>query len=118
MAISSIDRKQLSVLTFQEQLKPYMLAVLFSILGAILLFVTHGNLFIIPALCVVLVFLFLLMRYLELGVYTLLCASLLLEQFQIFGIKDIVTQKIPFFLNLNLTTGIGALKKGALLTNV
>ncbi len=109
MAISSIDRKQLSVLTFQEQLKPYMLAVLFSILGAILLFVTHGNLFIIPALCVVLVFLFLLMRYLELGVYTLLCASLLLEQFQIFGIKDIVTQKIPFFLNLNLTTGIGAL---------
>jgi hypothetical protein len=95
--------------TLPERVKPYAIATLLSMLGAALLAVTNANLLVIPALCGGLVFIFLLTRYLELGIYILLGASLLLEQFQIFGITDIVTQKIPFFLNLNLTTGIGAL---------
>jgi len=109
MESSSLDQTKAAEITPQERIKPFLIAGLLSVLGAVLLSVTNGNLLIIPALCVSLAFLFLLTRYLELGIYVLLGASLLLEQFQIFGIKDIVTQKIPFFLNLNNTTGIGAL---------
>ena len=96
-------------LTLQERLKPYLFAVILSMIGAILLFITNGNMIVIPAFCGALVFIFILMRYLELGIYIMLGTSLLLEQFQIFGIKDIITQKIPFFLNINLSTGISAL---------
>ncbi len=109
MTGSSVDRRPLSAGSFQEQLKPFLLAGLLSLIGAALLLVTNGKPFVIPAICAGMVFLVLLTRYLELGIYTLLGASLLLEQFQIFGIQDIVTLKIPFFLNLNLSTGIGAL---------
>jgi hypothetical protein len=111
MAGSSFPRTPVTAdpFTLQERMKPVVLAVLLSLLGAALLAVTNGNLLVIPAFCGALAFLFLLTRYLELGIYIMLGASLLLEQFQIFGITDIVTQKIPFFLNLNLITGIGAL---------
>ena len=109
VADSLLDGGQNSGLTNQERIKPLLLASLLAVVGTALLTVTNGNPVVIPAFCGALAFLFLLTRYLELGIYVLLAASLLLEQFQIFGIKDIVTQKIPFFLNLNLTTGIGAL---------
>jgi len=107
--VSSFDQNKVTEFTLQERIKPFLLAVLLSVFGAGLIAVTNGNLLVIPAFCAGIAFLLLLTRYLELGIYVLLAASLLLEQFQIFGIKDIVTQKIPFFLNLNLTTGIGAL---------
>ncbi len=93
----------------QEHIKPYLFAAFLSLLGAVLLAASGANLMVIPALCGGLVFLVLLARYLELGIYAILGASLLLEQFQIFGMRDIVTLKIPFFLNLNLTTGVDAL---------
>jgi len=111
MTESSLDRTPLTAdpFTFPERVKPVAAGVLLSGVGAALLALTNGNLLVIPGFCVALAFLFLLVRHLEVGIYVLLSASLLLEQFQIFGIKDLVTQKIPFFLNLNLTTGIGAL---------
>jgi len=109
VAVSLLDQRKVTEFTLQERIKPFLLAVLLSVFGAALLSVTNGNLLVIPAFCAGIAFLFLLTRYLELGIYFLLAASLLLEQFQIFGIKDIITWKIPFFLNLNLTTGIGAL---------
>ena len=93
----------------QGRIKPYLLGALMSAVGAGLLSAAGGNPLAIPALCAGALFFLLMARHLELGIYTLLGASLLLEQFQIFGLKDIVTLKIPFFLNLNLTTGIGAL---------
>ncbi len=105
----SLPGRQATESTFPERIKPSLIAVLLSMLGAVLLAVTNGNLLVIPVLCIGLAFVFLLTRYLELGIYIMLGVSLLLEQFQIFGIKDIVTQKIPFYLNLNNTTGIGAL---------
>ena len=95
--------------TWPERIKPYALAVLLSLLVAGVMAVANANLLTIPALCGAILFVVLLGRHLELGVYLMLAAALLLEQFQIFGIKDLVAQKIPFFLNLNQTTGVGAL---------
>ena len=97
------------VFTWPARIKPFALAVLLSVLGAALLAVANGSPVIIPALCGGLAFVVLLAAHLELGIYIMLGAALLLEQFQIFGIHDIVTSKIPFYLNLNTTTGIGAL---------
>jgi hypothetical protein len=80
-----------------------------SLLALGLICFGKGNVWLVPAACGAIAFVFLLTKYLELGLYVLLGAALLLEQFQIFGLPDILTYKIPFFLNLNLTTGIGAL---------
>ncbi len=86
-----------------------ILAVLVSLLGVALLVLMGGNPVGVAGLCGGAVFLLLLGRHLALGVYILLGASLLLEQFQIFGLENLVALKIPFWLNLNLITGVGAL---------
>lgn len=88
---------------------PVVSAVAASCMGAFLLYLTNASFLLVPGLCVGVIFLVLLGRYLEVGIYVLLAASLLLEQFQIFGISNIITLKIPFYLNLNLITGIGPL---------
>lgn len=43
------------------------------------------------------------------GIYLLLAAAMIFEQFQIFGIEMPLTAQVPIYLNLNLTSGIGAL---------
>jgi hypothetical protein len=84
-------------------------AVLLSAAGAGLIWLAGGNWAVVPGLVAALVYLVLLTRYLQLGVYTLLAAAIVVEQFQISGIDDILTLKIPLYLNLNLITGIGPL---------
>jgi len=86
-----------------------LLAVLASLLGVALVILMGGSPLGVAGLCGAVVFVLLLGRYLELGIYVLLGASLLLEQFQIFGIENLVALKVPFWLNLNLITGVGAL---------
>ncbi len=103
------SRPRPPVFTSHELIKPYVLGGLLSLLGAVLLAAANGNVMVIPALCGGFVFLVLMVRRVELGIYVMLGASLLLEQFQIFGLQNVVTQNIPFFLNLRLTTGIEAL---------
>ena len=86
-----------------------VLAVVLTLLGGCLLLATGGQWLVLAGLCAGIVFMALLLRHLEIGVYVLLAAALLLEQFQIFGFSNLVALKIPFYLNLNLVTGIGAL---------
>ena len=79
-------------------------------LAAALVALTNGNLLVVPLACAAVLGLFLLVRYLELGIYLLLAAVLLLDQFVVWGIKSPFTEHaIKFYLNFNTTTGIGAL---------
>lgn len=80
-----------------------------SLVAAVLIYLTKGNLFVIPALCGAVIFAVVLFRHLELGIYILLAAALILEQFQIFGIPYVWALQVPMYLNLNLVTGIGPL---------
>jgi hypothetical protein len=86
-----------------------LLAIGGSLLALALIYYGHANVYLVPVVCAGIAFLFVLGKYLEFGLYTLLGASLLLEQFQIFGLDDPITLKLPFFINLNQTTGVGAL---------
>lgn len=95
--------------TWPERLLWPSLAVAFSLAGAGLIRLTGGNWMVVPGLAAALVFGLLLVHCLELGVYVLLASALVLEQFQIFGLDNILTMKIPLYLNLNLITGIGPL---------
>jgi hypothetical protein len=88
---------------------PVVAAVLLSLLGAVLLKLTNANLLVIPALCVALLTVWLFIRHLDLGIYVLLAATMVLDQFRVFGFLDAVTTKVPFYLNLNTSTGIGPL---------
>ncbi|MEI8121650.1 MAG: hypothetical protein WCI20_06335, partial [bacterium] len=86
-----------------------VVAVALSVFGAILLGVTNANGLVIPALCVGVPVLCLFVRHLEFGLYVLLSATMVLDQFRVFGFLDSVTTAIPFYLNLNSSTGIGPL---------
>ena len=86
-----------------------VVAVALSVFGAILLGVTNANGLVIPALCVGVPVLCLFVRRLEFGLYVLLSATMVLDQFRVFGFLDSVTTAIPFYLNLNSSTGIGPL---------
>ncbi len=81
-----------------------------SALAASLVAVTNGNLLIVPVACAALLFLVLLVRRLEFGVYVLLAAALLLDQFEVLGIPSAISsQAIRFYMNLNSSTGVGGL---------
>ena len=86
-----------------------IVAAVLSVFGAALLWLTNGNGLVIPALCVAVPVTWLLIRYLEFGLYVLLAATMVLDQFRVFGFVDAVTTMVPFYLNLNSSTGIGAL---------
>jgi hypothetical protein len=86
-----------------------VLAVLFSIIGAALLWLTNGNGIVVPAFCAAILTLWLFIRHLDLALYCLLAATMVLDQFRVFGFLDAVTTKVPFYLNLNTSTGIGPL---------
>jgi hypothetical protein len=77
---------------------------------SVLVALTNGNLLAVPAGCVALLFLVLLVRDLALGIYVLLAAALVLDQFLVIGIDSAFSlDSIKFFLNLNSTTGLRAL---------
>lgn len=80
-----------------------------AVAGGGIIFLAGGNPFVLPALCVAVIFLLLLSRHMEILIYLLLAISLLLEQFQIFGIDNLLALKIPIYLNLSLITGVDAL---------
>ncbi len=84
-------------------------AVGVSAFGAGLLWLTNANGLVIPALCVGVLAMWLLVSHLDLGLYILLGATMVLDQFRVFGFVDAVTTKVPFYLNLNSSTGIGPL---------
>ena len=86
-----------------------VVAVALSALGAMLLWITNANGVVIPALCLGVPVMWLLVSHLEFGLYILLAATMVLDQFRVFGFLDAVTTKIPFYLNLNSSTGIGPL---------
>jgi len=86
-----------------------VLAVILSVFGAIVLVATNANGVVIPALCIGLAVMWLLVRYLEFGLYILLAATMVIDQFRVFGFLDAITTKIPFYLNLNSSTGISPL---------
>ena len=84
--------------------------LLCSALAAALVVLTNGNGWVVPVVCGAVTFTFLLVRQLELGIYLLLAAVLLLDQFLVWGIKaPFAEQAMKFYLNLNSTTGIAAL---------
>ena len=84
--------------------------VLCSALAAALVAMSNGNPLVVPAVCMAVIFVFLLVRHLELGVYVLLAAVLLLDQFPVGAFNSaLVQQTIKFYLNFNSTTGISAL---------
>lgn len=81
-----------------------------SALAAALVAITNGNLLVVPVACMAVIFVFLLVRHLELGIYVLLAAVMVLDQFLVWGIKaPLAEQAIKFYLNLNSTTGISVL---------
>ena len=87
----------------------YVLAVLLSLLGAVLLWITNGNTLVIPAFCAAILALWLFIRHLDLALYSLLAATMVFDQFRVFGFVDAATTRVPFFLNLNSSTGLGPL---------
>lgn len=84
-------------------------AFVLSIAAAGLVLLTDGNLYVAALAVSVPLLLPLLVQRLELGIFVLLAAAMVIEQFQIFGISRPVTARIPFFLNLSTITGIGPL---------
>ncbi len=85
-------------------------ACVMSLAGALLIALTHGNSLIVPALVAGCLFVFLVIRHLEWGIYVLLAAVLTLNQFLTMGIESAFAMlAAKFYLNLNSTTGIGAL---------
>ena len=81
-----------------------------SALAAALVAITNGNVWVVPAACVAVISVFLLVRYLELGVYLLLAAVMVLDQFEVRGIPSaLAEQAVKFYLTLNSTTGVSAL---------
>ena len=86
-----------------------LVAVLLSVLGAVLLWLTNGNMIVVPALCAGLLMMWLFIRHLDLALYCLLAATMVIDQFRVFGFLDAVTTKVPFYLNLNTSTGISPL---------
>lgn len=88
---------------------PVITAVVLSVLGAVLLWLTNGNALIIPALCAGIMVMWLFIHYLDLALYCLLAATMVIDQFRVFGFLDAVTTKVPFYLNLNTSTSIGPL---------
>jgi len=84
-------------------------AVTLAIWGAGVLCLTNGNMIIIPALCAGVLMLWLFIRHIDFGLYCLLAATMVLDQFRVFGFMDAVTTKVPFYLNLNTSTGIDPL---------
>ena len=71
---------------------------------------TNGNVCSIPAGCLAVLFVVLLVRHLELGIYVLLAAAMVFDQFLVIGIDSpFAIDSIKFFLNLNSTTGVRAL---------
>jgi len=84
--------------------------LLCSALAAALVAVTNGNLWVVPAVCVAVTFVFLLVQRLEIGVYVLLAAVMVLDQFLVGGIpSSFAMQAIKFYMNLSFVTHIGAL---------
>ncbi|MFZ4395564.1 MAG: hypothetical protein ACOYOU_08040 [Kiritimatiellia bacterium] len=79
--------------------------------AAALVVFSNGNALVVPAACAVIVFVLLQVRYLEVGIYLLLAAVMVLDQFIVWGIKPpyLAAQGMKFFLNLNTTTGIAGL---------
>ena len=86
-----------------------IIAAFFCVAGAGLICLTGGQWLAVPGVLAGMAFVILLARYLELGVYVILAVAIVIEQFKIFGLDNIVTLKIPFYLNFNLITGIGPL---------
>ena len=86
---------------------PVIAAVALSVLGAGLLWLTNANLLVIPLLCGTILMVWLFIRHLDFGIYCLLAATMVLDQYRVFGFLDAGTSKVPFFLNLNTSTGIG-----------
>jgi len=89
---------------------PTIAALVGTVLGIFLVFSTEPNLPLALGVVARVFLLIIALRYMPtIGVFALLAAVLLLEQFQIFGLDDIVTMKVPIYLNLNSLTGIGPL---------
>jgi hypothetical protein len=84
---------------------PLVVATVASVLAAWMLAFMQGSpmVFALGVICV------LLLARLEVGIYVLLAAAMVLEQFQIFGIDSPLTGQIPFYSNLNSVTGIAPL---------
>lgn len=88
---------------------PYVAAILASLAGTAVIMLTGANaLLSVLAVSVPLAAL-LLLYHLEMGLYFLLAAAMVVEQFQIFGIDTPLTARIPIYQNLNSVTGIGPL---------
>jgi len=85
-----------------------MIATLGSMIVSAMVVMTNGNYFVGLSMLGVLA-MGLLIRFPVLGIYLVAFAAMLLEQFYIVGLPNPVTLEIPFWLNLNLVTGIGAL---------
>lgn len=92
----------------RKQWVALMIATLGSMVVSAMVVLTNGNYFVGLSMLGVLA-MGLLIRFPVLGIYLLAFVAMLLEQFYIVGLPDPVTLQVPFWLNLNLVTGIGAL---------
>jgi len=88
----------------------YAVLTLCSAAAAALVAITNGNLWLVPVVCAAVLLVVLLFRHLEYGVYVLLAAVMLLDQFIVWGIPSVyVSQAVKFYQNFSFTTGVGAL---------
>jgi len=85
------------------------LPIFLSLLTVGLLAINVKAVFVIPGLFSALLFVYLITKKLDICIYTLLACSLTFDQFYIRGLPIPITMHIPFFVNLNIPTGISAL---------
>ncbi len=85
------------------------LPIFLSLLTVGLLAINVRAIFVIPGLFFALLFVYILTKKLDMCIYTLLACSLTFDQFYIRGLPIPITMHIPFFVNLNIPTGISAL---------
>ncbi|MDA3797806.1 MAG: O-antigen ligase family protein [Kiritimatiellae bacterium] len=86
-----------------------MLPIGLSLITVALLAINVKAVLVLPGLFFALLFVYILTKRLDFCIYTLLSCSLLFDQFYIRGLPIPFTMRIPFFVNLNIPTGISAL---------
>jgi len=85
------------------------LPIFLSLVTVGLLAINVKAVLVIPGLFLALLFVYIITKQLDICIYTLLACSLMFDQFYIRGLPIPITMHIPFFVNLNIPTGISAL---------
>jgi len=110
----TFEKKLRDIFTYALDKLPWFLLnialpMFLSLITVGLLAIDVKAIFVIPGLFFALLFIYIISKRLDFCIYTLLACSLLFDQFYIRGLPIPFTMYIPFFVNLNIPTGISAL---------